>query len=252
MRKITSILLTAALAACFVLTGCKGKPDIEDPVVSASVASDPVEDYTQAETVPSLEEDIIPEDADFVDPDALKEPVLLWCDLYNPNGFNTVTGLLSNPNSVPVDVIFDLVYYKDGVEVYRSVEFGCNSVSPTHPSMVWDNWELPNPEDVDEIKMENVYVFEAYYPSVDGTFEKDREDDSDVYYKFSFEKQPTLANVWFLFYNDDNKNGQPDGGETVVTSYGSIIGDQTEVSYEKGVFDYTDVAVYYDAYCEAN
>lgn len=248
MRKITSILLTAALAACFVMTGCKGKPDIEDPVVSASVASDPVEDYTQAETVPSLEGDIIPEDADFVDSDALKDPVFLWCDLYNPNGFNTVTGLFTNPNSVAVDITYDLVFYKDGVEVYRGAEYGAFNIAPNATGIIWENWDLPNPEDVDEIKMENIYVFEAYYPSVSGSFEKDREDDSDVYYKFSFEKEPTLANIWFLFYNDKNGNGQPDGGETVVTSYSSIIGDQTEVSYEKGGFDYTDVAVYYDAY----
>ena len=49
----------------------------------------------------------------------LSDPILEWWELYNPNGFNTFTGVISNPNNIAVDVTYDLVYYKNGEEVVR-------------------------------------------------------------------------------------------------------------------------------------
>lgn len=248
MRKITGIFLITALVACFAFAGCKGKPVVEEPVSSVSASEDPVEDYTQVETPVSSVEEAPEVLEEMENPDELKDPVLLWCDLYNPNGFNTVTGLVSNPNSVDVDIVYDLVFYKDGAEVYRGESFGNYNIAANATDVIWENWDLPNPEDVDEIKMENIYVNPAYYPAVKGSIEKDHEDDSTAYYKFAFEKDPTLANVWFLLYNDNNKNGQLDGGEIVVACYDSVSEDDDFVSYEKGGYAYTDVAVYYNAY----
>ena len=45
---------------------------------------------------------------------SLKEPIMEWCELYNPNGFNTITCVVSNPNNVDIDFTYDLVFYKDG------------------------------------------------------------------------------------------------------------------------------------------
>ena len=89
---------------------------------------------------------------------SLKNPKLEWCQLYNPNGFDTVTGILSNPNNVDIDVTYDLVYYKNGKEVARSEDFSNFNVSPKHNDVIWANVDIPKASDVDEIKMENIQV----------------------------------------------------------------------------------------------
>ena len=34
---------------------------------------------------------------------SLKDPIVEWCELYNPNGFDTITCVISNPNKVDID-----------------------------------------------------------------------------------------------------------------------------------------------------
>lgn len=248
MKKFLSVLLCGTMISCFLLTGCKSKPEVIAP---DTVISDETNDYTNNNIDNTDTSVVFDEDEEFVpEPEELKDPELVWCQLYNPNGFNTVTGFLRNPNSVDIDVTYDMVFYKDGKEVYRGEDWACVQVSPNHDDIIWDNWDLPNPEDVDDIKMEVKYVTEAYYHSMDAKIEEDHVDDGNAYYKVTFDEKPTLANIWFVLYLDKNKNGKCDLGEIDSTSYASTTEKEDIVYYETNVYgdNYDSVEIYYNAY----
>lgn len=177
----------------------------------------------------------------------LKEPIMTFCQLYNPNGFNTVTGFLKNPNNVDIDVSYDIVFYKDGNEVHRDNYMNCN-ISPNHEDIIWGNYGLPNPEEVDEIKLENMEVSPSNYESIDAKIELNRVDDSKAYYDCVFAKEIEMANIWFVLYNDTNKNDEVDEGEIVGTSVHSLINGENEAYFETNVTPYEKVKVYYNAY----
>lgn len=248
MKKFMSAAVCAAVF-CLSLTGCGQETGKEYSENIDYAVNETVNAGNDAATVEKFESDGEPESPDGdVEASDLKEPELLWCQLYNPNGFNTVTGLIYNPNSVDIDISYDLVFFKDGKEVRREEAYSSNNIGAGSTDVLWANWELPNPEDVDDIKMENVYVGKAYTPNINGSYVLDHEDDDEVYYKFSFDSRPMLTDIWFVFYNDDNKNGQPDNGEIVVTEYHGLIGDEDTVSYTKGIYNYSDVSMYFRAY----
>ena len=157
-------------------------------------------------------------------------PVLEWWELYNPNGFDTVTATIRNDNNVAIDVSYDLVYYKDNKEVARSEDFSNFSILPNRNNVIWANFDIPKASEVDEVKMENVIVTEAYYGAIDGKYEYLGTKDGEARFKFEFEKKPTLANIMFILYNDKNGNKKCDKGEIVVTSTDSIT-EQESTDY---------------------
>lgn len=224
------------LLVCLLLAGCNSNIDSQDLIDDNSendVSDDTIENKLNDEVQDSSK---------------LEEPILEWCQLYNPNGFDTVTGIISNPNDVDIDVTYDLVYYKDGIEVARSEGFSNFNVSPKHNDVIWANVGIPKKENVDEIKMENVFVSEAYNKSIDAEYSYEETIEYDAIYSFRFDTEPEVATVWFLLYNDDNGNKKCDENELIVTSSDTTFDKDAKVSYEVGVYEYKDVDIYYNAY----
>ena len=174
-------------------------------------------------------------------------PVLEWWELYNPNGFDTITAVIRNDNNVAIDVSYDLVYYKDNKEVARSEGFSNFSILPNRDDVIWANFDIPKANEVDEVKMENVIVTEAYYGAIDGKYEYLGTQDGEVRFKFEFEKKPALATIMFILYNDKNGNKKCDKGEIVVTSSDSITEQIGEASFGTGGYAYTDYEVHFVA-----
>ena len=174
-------------------------------------------------------------------------PVLEWWELYNPNGFDTVTAIIRNDNNVAIDVSYDLVYYKNDKEVARSEDFSNFSILPNRNDVIFANFDIPKAEEVDEVKMENVIVTEAYYGAIDGKYKYLGAKDGEARFKFEFEKKPTLANITFILYNDKNGNKKCDKGEIVVTSSDSIMEQIGEVSFDTEGYVYTDYEVHFVA-----
>ena len=230
MKKI-SLILIGCLILGLLLTGC-GESDS---------GSDSKETTAAAETT-------IPEETT---PAALAElaaPIMEWWELYNPNGFDTFTAVIKNTNSIPVDVSYDLVYYKDGEEVGRSEYFTNFSILPGKKDIIWANFDIPKSEDVDDVKMENVTVTEATNGAIDGNYEYLGIDGNEALFNFEFDSKPTLATITFLLYNDNNGNGQCDKGEIVITSIAPLMEKSGTVSFDTDVVPYTDYEVYFSAY----
>lgn len=218
MKKIILVLLS-----CLLLTGCgalDSKPIYEENEVDISSNT------------------------------SLKDPVIEWCQVYNPNGFNTVTCLVDNPNKEDIDITYDLVYYKDNKEVARSEDFANFNISNTHPDVIWANYGIPKPEDVDDVKMEVKYVGKSYNKSIDMEYKDAGVNDRYHYYDVSFKSKPTVATVWFFLYYDYNKNGKLDKGELDVTSIFNAEGQKDKASFETNVWGdhYNAVEIFYNAY----
>lgn len=193
-------------------------------------------------------ENLNQEPANYDQSDVLMEPKLEWCQLYNPNGFNTVTCVVSNPNEDDIDITYDLVYYKDKKEVARSEQFANFNISSEHNALIWANNDIPKNTDVDMVVMENIEVVKSYNQSIDATYNYVGITDNKAYFDFEFTKKPTLASVWFVLYNDNNKNNKLDQGEIVVTSIASTTNQKDKLYFETDVFKYTNYEVFYEAY----
>jgi len=179
---------------------------------------------------------------------SLKTPEIEWWELYDPNGFDTFTALVYNPNDVDVDFSYDIVFLKGGKEVGR-LEYGYNDCIPAGgQDIIWDNSDIPKHSEVDDIRVENVAVNEAFFPSIGGSFEFEGVREGDAYYNFTFDRQPTLATIWFLLYNDDNGNAVYDSGEIAVMSFTSMTEQTGSVYYETDVIPATNCEVFFKAY----
>lgn len=238
LKKIFSLLLTLTLCLCLSACGGTEAGSGTDTKLTPTPAAGSA---AEAQNTPE------PAGTDGA-PAALREPILEWWELYNPNGFDTLTAALRNPNDIPVDVTYDVVYYKDGAEVARSEAFANFSLLPGGSSLVWANYDIPKSTDADEIRLENVIVTEAYDAPIDGSYEFVGVTDGNAYFDFTFDRKPTLATINFLLYNDKNQNGQFDKGEIVVVGSDSLMEQTGRVSFETDVFAYTDYEVYFTAY----
>lgn len=178
----------------------------------------------------------------------LKDPVIKWCQLYNPNGFDTITCIISNPNKEDIDITYDLVFYKDGKEVSRQENWSNFQVSSKHYAVIWGNTNIPKSTDVDEVKMENIIVTQSYYESVDAEIKYIETLDNKAYFSVKHDKKPTLNSITFFLYNDNNKNGKCDKGELVVASTASTTEKEDKVYFDTNVFKYTNYEIYYNAY----
>ena len=174
-------------------------------------------------------------------------PVLEWWDLYNPNGFDTITAVIRNDNDASIDVSYDLVYYKDKKEIARSEGFSNFNILPKHKDIVWANFNIPKAGDVDEIRMENVVVTKSYYGAIDGKYEYLGTTDGEARFKFEFEKKPKLANISFVLYSDKNGDKKCGKGEIIVVMTDSIMEQVGEVSFDVEGYDFTDYEVYFTA-----
>lgn len=259
--KKTLLRITSILLACALLAGCssdksettkkkktkktsKETSEVTDPTEDPTDETPDTSDFSETETPTSLTPDDTDAQMAFLDPE------IKWWQLYNPNGFDTFTGIMYNPNNVPIDVSYDLVFYKDGQEVSRSEDWSNFSIDAFGESVMWGNWEIPVAEDVDEVKMENIRVGESYYPPVKAKWEFTEEVDNKTYFNFEFEKKITAATIWFFLYNDYNGNGRCDAGELDSTSIASLTEQKGTVYFETHVMgdNYTAYEVFYAAY----
>lgn len=186
----------------------------------------------------------------YVDPGEIKEPVIELYQLYNPNGFDTFTAILSNPNPFDIDVAFDVVFYKNGKEVARSEDWFANSISPSRGSLIWGNWGIPKDAEVDDVRLEVTGLNASYAPAIEAKYKLAETTASQAFYDFVFEKAPQNVVVWFVLYNDNNGNGRLDAGEIVSCWLEeSFAGDvKQRFSHDTDAWSYTNVEVYYNAY----
>lgn len=178
----------------------------------------------------------------------LKEPIIKWCQLYNPNGFDTITCIFSNPNKEDIDITYDLVFYKDGKEVSRQEDWSNFQISSKHDALIWGNTNIPKSIDVDEVKMENITVTKSYYDSIDAEIKYLETIDDETYFQVKHDKKPTLSNITFLLYNDENNNKKCDKGELVVTSNASTTEKEDKVYFITEGYNYSNYEIYYNAY----
>lgn len=183
-----------------------------------------------------------------------KDPKLEWCQLYNPNGFETITCVVSNPNDVDIDITYDMVFYKAGQEVARQSEWSNYQISPKHNDVIWANVGIPKASDVDEIKMENITVTKAYNKSIDADIKYVETIGNQAYFSVESKNKPTLNTIWFFLYNDKNNNKKCDQGELIITDVESVLEQDTEISIDTDVsgskygIDYNSYEIYYNAY----
>lgn len=182
--------------------------------------------------------------------ETLKNPILEWCQLYNPNGFNTITCIVTNPNKVDIDITYDMVFYKDGKEVYRGTEWANFNIAPNQSDIIWANSDIPDSTEADEVKMENIFTGKSYYPSVKAEIEFSHADEDNTYFSVTHKEKPALTTIWFLLYNDDNKNSKCDKGELVITSLASTTEKEDTVFVENNVGNqnFTNYEIYYTSY----
>ncbi len=227
--KKRSFLLTVFLILCLLLAGCGGKDTPEKPT------PDPVgpsEDPGQDPKTPDAQ---------------LQDVTLESWELYNPNGFDTLTAVISNPNAEAIDVTYDVVYFKDGAEVARNKDYTGFSLLPNSRNIVWANWDVPASGEADEVKLDNIKVSKAYYKPINGKYEYAETTGGEVFFDFTFDSKPELAEITFLLYNDDNENGCYDQGEIVVTSTASLMEQSGRVSFTAEGYAYTDYEVFFIA-----
>lgn len=180
----------------------------------------------------------------------LKNPTLEWCQLYNPNGFDTVTCIVSNPNKVDIDITYDLVFYKDGKEVKRNEDYANFNISNKHKDVIWANTFVPSSKDADEVKMENIKVSPSYNKALDADINYIETIDDSAYFSIKHKEKPTLSNIWFFLYNDDNKNNKCDKGELVVTSTDSTMEKEDKISFDVSGYNYTNYEIFYNSYAQ--
>lgn len=179
---------------------------------------------------------------------SLKDPIVEWCELYNPNGFDTITCVISNPNKVDIEVTYDLVYYKDGKEVARNEDFTNFNISPKHKDVIWANVNIPKSKDVDEVKMENIKVLESKYKPIEAEIKHTDTKDGYEYFSIRHDKDPEVSTVTFFLYNDINKNNKCDKGELVVTTTADTFEKEDTLYFETEGYDYTNYEIYYNVY----
>lgn len=207
MKKVRISIMFLLL--CILLVGCsKGSENTSQDVTSQTNEIVLEGNQTQDEANNEIE---------FV------SPTIEWWDIYNPNGFDTFTALISNPNNIAIDVSYDLVFYKNNTEVSR-LEYCLNeSIAANNKDIIWANFDIPNSEEVDDVKLENVLVSETHYTPINGTFDLDKEENGEAYYNFKFVAAPEIATVHFLFYVDSNNNNKCDKGEIVLDDIQSLL-----------------------------
>lgn len=179
----------------------------------------------------------------------LKEPTMDWWELYNFGGFDYFTAAVTNPNAVSIDITFDVVFFKDGVEVLRQAEWSSFNIMPGCKEIIWSNYDIPKSVDVDDVRLENFYVSESYYPSIDGHYEyAGILNGNQATFNFTFDETPTLATITFVLYNDNNANGKFDKGEIVCIPVASLMEQTGSVYFDTDVTPYTNYEVFFNAY----
>lgn len=178
----------------------------------------------------------------------LENPSMEWWELYNPNGFNTVTAKIINHNKIAVDVSYDLVFYKNGKEVSRIEDCLNESIAPEYEDIIWANTNVPSSAEADDVKMENIQTTETIYEPIEGSYEYLGVADGEARYKFKFEKPIEIATVWFLEYYDNNKNGKFDKGEIVVADLNSLLEQEDIASTDIDIFPSTNRDIIFKAY----
>lgn len=226
LKKLLALFL--ALLLCLSLAACGSDPGKDDPKTP-----DPPNGNENPENPPAA---------------ALKDVTLEWWELYNSTGFNTFTGVLVNPNDVSVDTSYDVVYYKEGKEVHRTEYCATFSILPGQRTLIWNNWDLPDCSEADEIRLENISVSETAYPPINGKYEYLGVQDNHAVFRFEFESDPTVADINFLLYNDNNQNDKFDKGEIAGLSTTSILEQSGEAYFDTDVSPYTDFEVFFTAY----
>lgn len=189
------------------------------------------------------------EGGDFADTETLEElktPELTNWTVYNPNGFNTITGVFHNPNKVVVDMYYDLVYYNNGTEIGRSEGFMNYANSPDHDAILWGNHDIPDPSKVTDIKIENAEVTKTNYEILHADIKYVRTEDGCLVFDVKNEKKPTQNTISVLFYNDKNGNKKCDNGEAVGVSFGYSYEEHEEVAVDYWE-NYTDYEVFYES-----
>lgn len=155
-----------------VVLGCGGVrespptlvPEYEDKYPLADTVPDAPTSDPVADTIPDEPTSDPIADADGVSDTAFEDLYFEWTDIKTNTGIPTFIGELKNPNSYPVDVTFDLTFYR-GDEVYTEEDFYANCIAGGESVLVWGTPDIPLDAE-NRVDYEFTYVGESMYDPV--------------------------------------------------------------------------------------
>lgn len=113
-----------------------------------------------------------------------------WWTIKTNTGIPTLVAELKNNNAVPIDINFDVDYYKDGEIIKTRDDLYAISIPTGEGILIYDTWEIP--ESADKIRINYTYLAESTRTSVPViiTSEKQTQDTINLEYKIndSFEE----------------------------------------------------------------
>lgn len=97
----------------------------------------------------------------------VKEPELVCWKVLTHTGIPTFVGIIKNNNKVPVDITFNLEFYKDGKKIYVFDDMYYNCLPAGEKGMVWatkmESLDVAGPEHADKVKFVYTYADKSYY-----------------------------------------------------------------------------------------
>lgn len=236
MKKILVLLFIT----CLLLTGCTaGNTSVNENTSNSNEVDVTNVDTQEVDTKEN-------EDANIAE---LIDIELISYEVFNPNGFSTFYGKVSNPNNVSVNGLYDIVFYKDGSEVTRITSCDAFNVPANGEDYIWVNTGVPSKDDCDDVRLENIEISKAYYNNIKGTYKEIGRYDDYIAYEFTFDDVPYEAVIDIIYYSDKNGNKKYDAGEVTVVVRNSMFDKTGEVDVEilEG-YDYTDYEIVFKAY----
>lgn len=193
--KKTTIMLIFVVTLCLLLTGC----GVETP-------SD--ENFENNEAVSYEYSDL--------DEEEIKEPVVDWWKVYkNINKVNCVTLQVSNPNKFPIQFSYDLVYYKNNQVVKTENHWAMTCIEPNKSGIIYGHIDIPSPDNVDRVELENIDVSKFEWKLLSGTFTKTFIDKGVQHFDVKFPESPRHTEIWAVLYNDTNADKKIQANEFV-------------------------------------
>ena len=178
LRKFVVILLASAFL--FTMTACGKDPGGNDPVNP-------------------------PVDNPIVDPgndsEEIKEPVLQFWHVYNPNGIMTLCLGVKNQNKFDIDLEMTVTYYYQKEKVGESTGLYRNALTAGEEGVIWFNWEIP--KEVDDIKIEYTYLEKSLYTAAKTTVTKEETTADGVLLDFNVKGDCNSGIVYVLFYYEN-------------------------------------------------
>lgn len=221
MKKITAILIAILLVLSAAACGeTKADPKKEDQGQSQTQGNETAGDEGKTDIKAEI-----------------KDPVLNWwrTDDYG-TGIRSVTLEFTNPNTVPVDVDFNIRFFSGGEQVGYAESYYINCFGAGTETICWGNWEIPQ---ADRIEIEWNCVAESVYEPKEVKIVKEEDRGNGVYVAFEPAEDYSVLETYTVF----TKGGTP----VLVWLFSAYPGLETDVFMEP-LCDYDGYRIYVSAY----